>query len=273
MEKTEVAGLVIVFLMLIMLLGNKLGPILPVALSIAVGSSMFPTINNGDLIVAVSKQLTPIEPGDIAIYKKDGVYVVHRVLSINDNYAVFKGDNNVVPDERVPISSIYFKVVGALPLHIWVPLFSGALSFYGVILIMKRRASRAGEVEVYSLVSVLYFVAIVAAIVLLSVNLLTDTSAFLVKPNPLPTVESLTPSTRAITVVFDAPLNGYVTCSGVVDGKEVQVPCLSEGNRVKIDILELVRICASSVCPTKLIINYHVNSPYNVTVSYSIYMR
>lgn len=70
---------------------------------IAVGSgSMTPNINKGDAVIVKKlsvEEIKNIEVGEILVFKKDGVTIVHRVVQINkiteDKYYFYtKGDNN-----------------------------------------------------------------------------------------------------------------------------------------------------------------------------------
>lgn len=71
--------------------------------AIAVGSgSMTPNINKGDAVIVEKlsvEEIKNIEVGEILVFRKDGVTIVHRVVQINkitdDKYYFYtKGDNN-----------------------------------------------------------------------------------------------------------------------------------------------------------------------------------
>ena len=270
MERSETIGLFLALFISIVFLGSYIGPIAPISFSLALGSSMFPTISNGDMLVCVSKYLSPIKPGDIAVYKKGGEYIVHRVLYINGSYVVFKGDNNMVPDEKVPASNVYFKVVAILPPYIWVPLFSIGLSLYGVGLILgRKRGKTAKEIEVYSVSTILYFTSISAIVILLAVNSLSATPLYLVKPNPLPKITEFSFDANTLQIHFDNPIRGNITCSGVIDGKAVPLSCARSGSQVVIDVSPLKERC-NGLCPVQIVVTYKVDSPYNVVVKYPI---
>ncbi|MBI2579447.1 MAG: signal peptidase I [Candidatus Aenigmarchaeota archaeon] len=70
----------------------------------------------GDLLFVV-KDAAP-ETGDIVIYSKPGTgyTIVHRVVGINDDGYILKGDNNAAPDPLVRRSQVLGKMVFAMPL-------------------------------------------------------------------------------------------------------------------------------------------------------------
>ena len=58
---------------------------------------------------------TELKIGDVAIYKlpEKNVSVMHRILFINDNKYIFKGDNNSCPDNKViERKYIKYKIIG-----------------------------------------------------------------------------------------------------------------------------------------------------------------
>ena len=84
---------------------------------IAIGSgSMNGTINKGDVVLLDKKKAT-YEEGDIIAFEQDGVVVVHRIVSINENDGKFtyktKGDaNNSIDQWEVKESSIVGHYLG-----------------------------------------------------------------------------------------------------------------------------------------------------------------
>ena len=255
-----------------MLIGSHLGPIIPVTFSLAEGSSMFPSIVNGDMLVCVSKYIAPIHPGDIAVYKKRGEFVVHRVLAIKGDKVLFRGDNNMIPDDPVPMSNVYFKVVMVLPTYVWVPLIGVALSSYGVFLIMKRReseSSQSDEAEMYSLSVIVYFIGIAGIVILLSINTISTTPLRFVKPNPLPTIEVVEIKKDTIIVHFTNELHGSVSCDAVIDKRLIPLNCANKGKTVVVDTSSLRDVCSTALCVVHVTINYNVETPYNVVVHYS----
>lgn len=73
--------------------------------------SMEPVINAGSIVIA-SKNNNEYNIDDIAIYEKNGMRIIHRIIDINeDGTYVFKGDNNEYADssfvEKSQIIGIY----------------------------------------------------------------------------------------------------------------------------------------------------------------------
>ncbi len=83
--------------------------------------SMKPTLKVG-AIVAVNPHVNA-EVGDIAMYKMNGGYVVHRIIEKRGNEYIFKGDNAKAPDIN-PIKQD--DVVGPVVMKFnWIaPIFS-----------------------------------------------------------------------------------------------------------------------------------------------------
>ena len=276
MEKSEIIGLVMALLILSFFLGNRFGPVMPVTFSLAVGSSMFPTISNGEMLVAVSKQLVDIRPGDIAIYKNGQEFVVHRVIEINGNYAIFKGDNNLISDGIVPLSNVYYKVVAILPVQVWVPAFALLFSGYGIFLIYRRNKlskDKSALSEVYSVSTLLYFTAVLAFAIGLTLNTISTTTYMIVKPNPLPTIEMYDESDHYLIVEFTQPLDSPPACKASLTGSPfntISLPCGKSGKKVIIDLSRVESVCRGP-CTVEINISYKVDSRYyDVTVTYPI---
>jgi len=70
---------------------------------VVMGESMKPTINVGDILITSSLGgllNTEVEPGTIVTYQRGEELVTHRVLSIEGNTLVTKGDAVEDPDAR-----------------------------------------------------------------------------------------------------------------------------------------------------------------------------
>lgn len=75
------------------------------------GSSMEPFIMNGDKIIA-DHRIKDFEPGDVVLFQREdeeGSFV-HRIISINGESVVTKGDNRFSPDKPIRISDIKGKI-------------------------------------------------------------------------------------------------------------------------------------------------------------------
>ena len=73
--------------------------------------SMEPTIHVGDLIV-IDTETKDYQVNDIVtFYDVDGSFVTHRIMAINEDKVVTKGDNNNTNDEEMAKSKIVGKYV------------------------------------------------------------------------------------------------------------------------------------------------------------------
>ncbi len=75
-----------------------------------VSGSMEPTIHVGDYVI-VNTNAKGYKKGDIISFFDDGIIVTHRLVSINKNEIVTKGDANNSEDEPLPANNIIGKYV------------------------------------------------------------------------------------------------------------------------------------------------------------------
>ncbi len=76
---------------------------------VVVTNSMAPTIKTNDIILV--KINTEINIGDVITYKKNNIFVTHRVSAIKDKLYIAKGDANNVGDEPIPKNIVVGKVI------------------------------------------------------------------------------------------------------------------------------------------------------------------
>jgi len=70
---------------------------------------MKPVLTEGNW--AIVELGVPVNVGDIILYRiDDGDGIVHRIIEINGNSIVCKGDNNNYPDNPIDISSVIGRV-------------------------------------------------------------------------------------------------------------------------------------------------------------------
>jgi len=86
----------------------------PMPMVSVVSGSMEPTLHVGDLMI-ISK--ADYKVGDIAIYLRGRMTIIHRIIEIRPTGYVFKGDNNAAPDpEVVSPDRVLGRVRLAIPL-------------------------------------------------------------------------------------------------------------------------------------------------------------
>jgi len=78
----------------------------------ASGSSMSPFIRDGDVLI-ISPVSLRLRRGDVVpfINPSSNQLMVHRILDVSREGCLIKGDNNSVPDGRIPTSIIIGRVV------------------------------------------------------------------------------------------------------------------------------------------------------------------
>ena len=77
---------------------------------IVVTGSMEPAIKAGELIITSDKN--NYEKGDIVTFKdSEGYIITHRIVNINRDRFVTKGDNNNIQDEENSVTNIKGKVI------------------------------------------------------------------------------------------------------------------------------------------------------------------
>lgn len=87
--------------------------------AIVVSDSMSPTIEKNDFIIYKQVDPSTLKKDDIIVYHRtygnEPILIVHRLQSIEDGYAVTKGDNNSVADESFETSNIVGKMILKVP--------------------------------------------------------------------------------------------------------------------------------------------------------------
>ncbi|ADB57850.1 signal peptidase I [Archaeoglobus profundus] len=93
-------GDVLTLFAVVFLLTSVVGFILdrPILLSYVTSDSMTPTLNKGDIFLI--NPLSKGKPGDIAVFKMNGHWTVHRIYAETSDGFITKGDNNVATDQQ-----------------------------------------------------------------------------------------------------------------------------------------------------------------------------
>ena len=85
--------------------------------------SMSPTIEKGDIVII--KIGDEIKENDIITYKKDNVLITHRIVSIDGDTIITKGDYNNTEDEPITKNEIIGKEVAIINnVEVWKKVFS-----------------------------------------------------------------------------------------------------------------------------------------------------
>lgn len=84
--------------------------------------SMAPSINVGDIVVV--KFTKDIKNNDIITYRENDYFITHRVINIDGEKIIAKGDYNDSIDKEVNINDVLGKVVKIIPgVGIWKKVF------------------------------------------------------------------------------------------------------------------------------------------------------
>lgn len=95
------------------LLGNKLPMPFGYGTAVVFSGSMEPTFSKDDLIIVKKKDSFDI--GDIVVYQSNDSLVVHRVVSMDGDMVVTKGDANNIEDASFDKIAIKGVVIGCIP--------------------------------------------------------------------------------------------------------------------------------------------------------------
>lgn len=71
--------------------------------------SMENKIHAGDYLLVIKNK--EYKKGDIVTYKKENYYITHRIIKINKNSVITKGDANNINDAKINKSDIVGKVI------------------------------------------------------------------------------------------------------------------------------------------------------------------
>ena len=95
------------------LLGNKLPMPFGYGAAVVLSGSMEPTFSKDDLIIVKKKDSFDI--GDVVVYQSNDSLVVHRVVSMDGDMVVTKGDANNIEDASFDKGAIKGVVIGCIP--------------------------------------------------------------------------------------------------------------------------------------------------------------
>ena len=95
------------------LMGNSLPMPFGCGMAVVLSGSMEPTIRIDDLIIVTEQE--DYKENDIVAYQSDSVVVAHRIIAVEPDTVITKGDANNAPDAPIRKEMIKGKVVGWSP--------------------------------------------------------------------------------------------------------------------------------------------------------------
>lgn len=120
------AGWIVTTLAAVFIFWFSIG-VFPIYPSVITTGSMKPIIKPGDMVLVRRLKIADIKVGDIVQYKKDNMYIFHRVIEVVEDKDEIKyktkGDNNTIADsDLISIDMIKGKVIKAIPKIGWLTL-------------------------------------------------------------------------------------------------------------------------------------------------------
>lgn len=95
------------------LVGNQLPMPLGFGISVVMSPSMEPVLHTNDLVIVTEQESYDID--DIVVYQEGKMLVIHRIISIQDDKVITKGDANNVADTPISLSDIKAKLSFKIP--------------------------------------------------------------------------------------------------------------------------------------------------------------
>lgn len=79
------------------------------------GNSMYPLIRQGKDVLIIKKVNTRLKKMDIPLYKREsGQYVLHRIIKVNENDYVIRGDNTYYNETGIRDDQILGALSGVI---------------------------------------------------------------------------------------------------------------------------------------------------------------
>lgn len=96
------------------LVGNQLPMPFGYGAAVVLSGSMEPEFSKGDLLFV--KEASEYTKNEVVVFQDGDMLVVHRIIEINDEEIITKGDANNVVDAPINKNVIKGKVVGCVPM-------------------------------------------------------------------------------------------------------------------------------------------------------------
>lgn len=93
--------------------GDQMPMPFKIGISVVLTGSMEPTISTNDLIIV--KETNDYEVGDIVVFQDHSSLVVHKIIRIDGEEIVTKGDANDTEDAPISVKQIKGEVVSIIP--------------------------------------------------------------------------------------------------------------------------------------------------------------
>ena len=117
-----------------------------VGASVVLSGSMEPTLSVNDLVIVRAAE--PYAEGDVVVYQSGSSLVIHRIVRVEDEYVVTKGDANNTEDDPVSLSAVKGRMAFAIPfLGLPVRLLQSTLGSFLVIVLIAALVSLSWRKE------------------------------------------------------------------------------------------------------------------------------
>ena len=117
-----------------------------VGTSVVLTGSMEPALSVNDLVVI--RAADAYEVGDVVVYQSGSSLVIHRIVRVEDEYVVTKGDANNTEDDPVSLSAVKGRMAFAVPyLGLPVRLLQSPLGTILVIVLIAALVSLSWRKE------------------------------------------------------------------------------------------------------------------------------
>ncbi|MEM1550293.1 MAG: S24/S26 family peptidase [Candidatus Methanomethylicia archaeon] len=158
------------------------GRIIPMPINIVIytGYSMNPTINHGDILISVSKDILRCNVGDIVLcYNGYMQYISHRIVEVHEDKIIMKGDNTENFDPPITINDIKYKVIMIIPRNIWITLT--IIPVITMIIVKHKELIELLKVHDENITPIIF---IISTLTIISITPINDTPIQSVISNP-----------------------------------------------------------------------------------------
>ena len=117
-----------------------------VGVSVVLSGSMEPTLSVNDLVIVRAAE--SYAEGDVVVYQSGSSLVIHRIVRVEDEYVVTRGDANNTEDDPVSLSAVKGRMAFAIPfLGLPVRLLQSTLGSVLVIVLIAALVSLSWRKE------------------------------------------------------------------------------------------------------------------------------